>query len=195
TRLRWLTPGDRDSLYDQMRKLKYPERVVKLLEASPNTILFPSSPAIFDEKPRWAWLEVDPYTFRTITVLDNGDHGSMTEKVMTDFGKDAMSYLGGAMMGAGMSIWGISGFSLITDDYKLILKEARAFVMGLGEMFSQNKTLGPGDISWDLGKLPQGKYAGKYQSYKEMLEVPKAELGGFAQGFKDGVAVYFYLAQ
>jgi hypothetical protein len=119
----------------------------------------------------------------------------MTEKAMTDFRKDAMSYLGGGMMGAGMSIWGISGFSLITDDYKIILKEARAFVMGLGEMFSQNKTLGPGDISWDLGKLPQGSYSGKFQNYKEMFEAPKAELGGFSQGFKDGVAVYFYIAQ
>ena len=195
TKLRWLTPGDRDSLYDQMRELKYPKRVIKLLEASPNTVLFPSSPAIFDGKPRWAWLEVDPYTFRTITVLDNGDHGSMTEKAMTDFGKDAMSYLGGGMMGAGMSVWGVSGFSLITDDYKLILKEARAFVMGLGEMFSQNKTLGPGDISWDLGKLPQGNYSGKFKNYKEMFEAPKAELGGFSQGFKDGVAAYFYMAQ
>ena len=195
TRFQWLTPGDRDSLYDQMRALEYPERLVKLLEASPNTVLFPSSPAVLDGKPCWAWLEVDPYTFKTITVLDNGDHGSMTEKVMTDFGKDAMSYLGGAMMGAGMSVWGISGFSLITDDYKLILKEARAFVMGLGEMFSQNKTLGPGDISWDLGKLPQGKYAGKFASFKDMLQAPKAELGGFGQGFKDGVAVYFHMAQ
>jgi len=195
TKLRWLTPSDRDSLYDQMRQLEYPERMVKLLEASPNNILFPSSPAIIGGKLRWAWLEVDPYTFKTTTVLDNGDHGSMTEKAMTDFGKDAMSYLGGGMMGAGMSIWGVSGFSLITDDYKLILKEARAFVMGLGEMFSQNKTLGPGDISWDLGKLPQGNYAGKYQNYKDMMEAPKAELGGFGQGFKDGVAVYFYMAQ
>ena len=195
TKLRWLTPSDRDSLYDRMRELKYPERVVKLLEASPNTVLFPSNSAIVDGKPRWAWLEVDPYTFKTITVLDNGDYGSMTEKAMTDFGKDAMSYLGGGMMGAGMSVWGVSGFSLITDDYKVILKEARAFVMGLGEMFSQSKTLGPGDISWDLGKLPQGNYAGKYQNYKDMLEAPKAELGGFGQGFKDGVAVYFYMAQ
>ncbi len=67
--------------------------------------------------------------------------------------------------------------------------------MGLGEMYSQNKTLGPGDISWDLGKLPQGQYAGKFASFKDMLEAPKAELGGFGQGFKDGVAVYFYLAQ
>jgi len=27
------------------------------------------------------------------------------------------------------------------------------------------------------------------------LEAPKAELGGFDQGFKDGVAAYFYMAQ
>jgi hypothetical protein len=195
TRIRWLTPGNRDILYAQMRELKYPKRVIKLLEQSSRMILFPSNPAIVDGTLRWAWLEVDPDTFKTITVIDTGDHGSMTEKAMTDFRKDAMSYLGGGMMGAGMSIWGISGFSLITDDYKIILKEARAFVMGLGEMFSQNKTLGPGDISWDLGKLPQGSYSGKFQNFKDMFEAPKAELGGFPQGFKDGVAVYFYMAQ
>ncbi|MCP3952915.1 MAG: hypothetical protein GY697_11965, partial [Desulfobacterales bacterium] len=120
TRLKWLSRGDRYNLYDRMRELKYPERVVKLLEASPNTVLFPSNPAIVDGKLRWAWLEVDPNTYKTITVLDNGEHGSMTEKAMTDFGKDAMSYLGGAMVGAGMSVWGVSGFSLISTDYKLI---------------------------------------------------------------------------
>ena len=111
TRLRWLTPGNRDILYAQMRELKYPKRVIKLLEQSSRMILFPSNPAIVDGTLRWAWLEVDPDTFKTITVIDTGDHGSMTEKAMTDFRKDAMSYLGGGMMGAGMSIWGISGFS------------------------------------------------------------------------------------
>jgi hypothetical protein len=123
----------------------------------------------------------------------------MTEKAMTDFGKDAMSYLGGAMFGVSMSVWGVSGFSLITDDYKLILREAKAFVLGLGEMYSQKKSMGGGEISWDLRKRPQGSYSGKFASFKDMVDAavqgPKAELGGFDQGFKDAVAIYFHLAR
>jgi hypothetical protein len=37
--------------------------------------------------------------------------------------------------------------------------------------------------------------ADKFASFKDMLEAPKAELGGFGQGFKDGAAVYFHTAQ
>jgi hypothetical protein len=42
TSLRWLTKSDRCDLCDKMREIEYPEQVVRLLEVSPNNILFPS---------------------------------------------------------------------------------------------------------------------------------------------------------
>ena len=95
--------------------------------------------------------------------------GSMTEKAMTDFGRDATSYLGGAMLGVSTSVWGVAGFSLILGDYDKILEAAKAFVLGLGEMYTQKVSVeGVGEVSADLGKKPQASYTGKY--LKTMLK-------------------------
>ncbi len=204
TELLWLTSDARYRMEDEL-KAAMPEQVFNLLNESSATVLFPSQPAIINEKLRWAWLEVDPYTYQTIAVLDTGERGAMIERVLSDLWRDGLDYITGGLVGVSSSIWSVSAFSLIMDDYEKILVAAKKFALGLTENFSATVKVGDFEVKGTVGSGDlEGGYTGSGsnainagKNAKETwdkIKDPKVDLGGFEGGFKDGVNFYFSAA-
>jgi len=202
TRLMWLSANDRYQFYDSMREQGYPERMIRLLEESPNVALFPSKPAIIRGKPHWAWLEVNPNTFETISMLHTGDRGAMVERVFSDLWKDGLDFIVGGLVGVSSSIWSVSAFSLQMSDYKEIMAAAKKFALGIADNFGATIKVGdfefkakPGDSKPEASYTGTGSGAvGTYKNLKglyDMAKDPKIDLGGFEGGFKAGVEHYF----
>lgn len=201
TQFLWLTSDARYNMEESL-KSAMPPHVYKLLTANDHTVLFPSMPAVINGRYRWAWLEVNPYTYETITVLDTGDRGSMIERVFSDLWRDGLDYITGGLVGVSSSIWSVSAFSLIMDDYDKMMAAAKKFALGLTENFSASMKVGDFEIKGTIGsKDAQGGYSGKgSDSLKaaadakkrwDQINDPKIDLGGFEGGFKDGVNFYF----
>ncbi|MDD3312120.1 hypothetical protein [Pseudodesulfovibrio sp.] len=203
TEFLWLTADARYNMEDQL-KAAAPERVLKLLDNG-RTVLFPSQPAIIDGRPRWSWLEVNPETYETIAVLDTGARGSMVERVFSDLWRDGLDYITGGLVGVSSSIWSVSAFSLVLDDYKQILAEAKKFALGLADNFTASVKVGDFEFKGKVGGSTietgySGSGAGAVNAAKTAkgawgkLNDPKIDLGGFEGGFKDGVNAYFAAA-
>ena len=201
TEFLWLTSDARYRMEDDLKKC-VPERVFKLLSDSRATVLFPSQPAVINGEQRWAWLEVDPDSYETIAVLDTGERGAMVERVFGDLWKQGLDYITGGLVGVSSSIWSVSAFSLILDDYKEIMKEARKFALGLADNFSGSVKVGDFEFKRGVGGSEvETSYSGtgssvintgrKAKGLYDKLKDPKIDLGGFEGGFKDGVNFYF----
>ncbi|EGB15567.1 von Willebrand factor type A [Pseudodesulfovibrio mercurii] len=201
TRFLWLTADARAAMAEDLKKA-VPDRVFRLLNQSRATVLFPDQPAILDGRPRWAWLEVDPDTYRTIAVLDTGERGGMVERVFSDLWKQGLDYVTGGLVGISSSIWSVSAFSLVLDDYKQIMTEAKKFALGLADNFSASVKVGDFQFKGAVGSSQiettyTGAGAGAVNAAKtgkgwyDKLKEPKIDLGGFEGGFKDGVNFYF----
>ena len=201
TNFLWLTADARARMADEL-KATLPERVFTLLSQSRATVLFPDQPANLNGQPRWAWLEVDPDTYKTIAVLDTGERGGMVERVFSDLWKDGLDYVTGGLVGISSSIWSVSAFSLVMDDYKQILAEAKKFALGLADNFSASVKVGDFQFKGKVGSAGietsyTGAGAGAVNAAKtgkgwyDKIKDPKVDLGGFEGGFKDGVNFYF----
>jgi hypothetical protein len=205
TQMLWLTSDARYRMADQL-KAAMPPGVFKRLNRSSATVLFPSQPAIIGGKPRWAWLEVNPDTYETIAVLDTGERGAMVERVFGDLWKDGLDYITGGLVGVSSSIWSVSAFSLVMDDYNKILAAAKKFALGLADNFSASVKIGQFEVKGSIGgsDLETG-YSGpgsdavnagrNLKGMYDKIKDPKVDLGGFEGGFKDGVNFYFSQAK
>jgi len=202
TAMLWLTPDARYGMQDALKVGGMPDNVLALLAETPNVVLFPSVPAIIDGRPRWAWLEVNPNTYETIAVLDTGARGAMVERVFNDLWKDGLDYITGGLVGVSSSVWSVSAFSLVMDDYKKIIAAAKQLALGLADSFTGSVKVGdftikgkPGDSSPAVGYSGTGSSAaeacGKGKAMMDKIKDPKIDLGGFEGGFKDGVNFYF----
>ena len=57
----------------------YPSRLIETLETTRNVVIVPRQAVEYRGEMRWAWLEIDPVSYRTISVFDNGAHSAMLE--------------------------------------------------------------------------------------------------------------------
>jgi hypothetical protein len=201
TRFLWLTSNARYDMEEDLKR-SMSEPVFKLLMQSRGTVLFPDQPALVNGKQRWAWLEVDPDSYQTISVLDTGERGAMVERVFTDLWKDGLDFIVGGLVGVSSSIWSVSAFSLMLDDYKEILAAAKKFALGLADNFSATVKVGDFEFKGAVGSAtiepgysgPGAGAVGAAKSAKTLydkVKEPKIELGGFEGGFKAGVNFYF----
>ena len=195
--------GYRDDFIRELKKLEFPEHVIKALEKSRKTIVFPKRPAIIEGEPRWAWLEVDPETFTVQSVLDNEARGAILDDLIGNLLADELQYVIGRMKGVEAAVWSVSAFSLKLDDYKEIKKKAHEFLKGLAKGFSYD---GPGTststkpgsdnnvkVSLGVGSSSVAE-AGpvKFNLFGNPVSVkPHDSVAGFNNGFKDGVEYYF----
>jgi hypothetical protein len=176
----------------------YPEILLKHLEESGKIYIIPDKPTEIDGEKRWAWLEIDPETYETISVLDTGEHGGMAEYVtnMMPSMEDCRDYVAGGFVGITTSVWAVSAFSLELDDYNEILKNAAALVDAIagyceyvmkGVDFAKDP-----DISSTIWELSQGpcKFEMKI-NYKLEISGETGHNFDLISGFKEGAALYF----
>jgi uncharacterized protein with von Willebrand factor type A (vWA) domain len=213
----WISPRNKRDVIKYLRALSYPETIVSSLEQTRNFVLFPTWPTNINGQKRWGWLEVNPETYETISVLDNGQHGSMVEWDIQNWFSEAQMHMFGAMLGVSTSIWGVSIFSLQTDDYEEIRKKAEALVRGIGASLADFNGLrtsgafdaavmieqgpstpgsaggGPGGItvSPEASFDPFGKGGDSVMDRFEGKIKLGQDMVGFGQGFSAGVDFYF----
>ncbi|MEL1136551.1 VWA domain-containing protein [Desulfitobacterium sp. THU1] len=198
----------RDLVLAEMRKSeKYPERLLANIANSDKVIIAPDQPGEYMGQKRWAWLEIDPVTYETISVIDTGEHAGMASYAMALMPgeDDTGQYMVGALIGVDVALWSVCSFSLILDDYQEILTEAKAMAMGIGENldmvmkgYGGGRNAGEGKVSGDLSAkgLPL-----KISGELEFGDKVKGKVGigqnliGFTDGFNDAVKLYFATAK
>ncbi|MBW1722128.1 MAG: VWA domain-containing protein, partial [Deltaproteobacteria bacterium] len=192
TRLIAVDSENQEDFLRQLKERKYPEPIIRHLTETDRIVLFPSRPAFIHGKPRWAWLEVDPETYRVVAVLDTGAQGAILESLIGNLYEQATSYLVGALVGIDVSIWSVAAFSLELEDYGEIVKAARKFAEDLGKNFS----LGGDSAGMGVGGKP-GVSLGRAVQFE--LDPSGVSMGnnllGFGNGYNDGVAYYFQHAK
>jgi len=192
-----------------MEEHGFPKLLIERAEHSAKAMLIPNRPTDIRGERRWAWLEIDPVTFETISVTDTGEHGSFADYLIamepvSPTGDDYLAFMAGSFIGVSTSVWSVSSFALKLDDYEDIIKAAKAYTYGLGEVLSgmmDNKDLAKLEYSISPLKLKLVDEEFDYLAKRfEELKMGKegkgaADIVGFALGFKTGAAYYFKQAE
>jgi Mg-chelatase subunit ChlD len=166
--------------------------MIDYFRACPNYILIPDKPSVISGVKRWAWLEIEPDTYRVLGVMDSLEKGAMVETVIVDTVKGAAQYAVGAFVGVGSSIWAVAGVSLKEDDYKTILKEAKAIALGMKDSFGIKSGPVTGSIG---GKLEISQTFGPVKAGFDGGTILSQDVLGFTQGYEAGVNHYFSEAE
>jgi class 3 adenylate cyclase len=197
TELMALDDTNRDDFVARLKEKKYPKTLVDhFSNLYRKIVLFPSNPAVIDDKPRWAWLEFDQTTFKTVAVIDTGENGALVQKYIGDIYAQSASFLVGALVGVDASLWAVAAYSLEMDDYKEILKAAKKFVNALGNNFGVGVKAGPVSAGVGVGGTPSVSVGRAVQFGLSPSEISKGNnILGFGNGYKAGVEYYFSKAQ
>jgi hypothetical protein len=197
-----LNDEEREQTLAEMQKAgHYPFRLLDRVANSDMVILVPDKPGEYNGQKRWAWLEIDPETYATISVIDTGEHAGMASYAMSlmpskdDYGQ----YIVGALIGVDVAVWAVCSSSLKLDDYKEILKDAKAtaeaVANNLDYVMQAYSTARDKEFSMSAGgkgfPLSVGASIGK-----DGFKVKASQsFVSFTEGFKDGVKIYFSLAK
>lgn len=205
TKLFLSLPSRRADDLKYMQDHGFPARLIQYAKASKNALLVPNQPTRIYGQTRWEWLEIDPDTYRTIAVADNGDHGSFADYLMAmepiaPSGDDYLEFMAGAFIGIDTSVWSVSAFSLRTSNYQQVYRAAKAYTYAIAELLSggigirDNIKLefGIGPIKLSLGDANFDNLAALFDSVQH--GAIKGDFVGFSQGFAAGAAHYFKLA-
>lgn len=181
---------------------EYPQRLLRSVDEGTKVIFTPDKPARIDGQDRWAWLEIDPVTYETISVFDTGEHAGMASYLLTlakENAGDVGQYIVGALIGVEVSVWAVAAMSLELDDYDEILEAAMNLTAGIGGHLEDvmkgygimlDKTISystPGNTPINANfslSLDEG--------YRSSF---KQNIVGFSQGFNHGASLYFTLAK
>jgi len=166
------------------------ERVIKAIKNTRSVVLFPQNPAMINDRPFWAWLEINPKTYETIGVLETGERGTIAgEAIIQALIPDGAGIALGFWKGTETAVWGMSAFIL---EGQSALEAAASTEKFIGELSENLGKVGDsfeieaGDASIDLlsGKITlagfssEGDYS-PWDGYK-----------GFVTGFNAGASWY-----
>ncbi|MCK5736201.1 MAG: hypothetical protein KAH21_06955, partial [Spirochaetaceae bacterium] len=160
-----------------------PEELIYYIEHSSNIIIIQDRPSVISGEERWAWYEVDPETYKIISVIDTFENGAFVESTIIDIVVSAGQHVVGAFKGIETSVWAVAVYSLETDDYKEILKKAKKLALGVAENFGFNA----GPIGAGIGGTPSASqsFGGMKASFDGKASIGQNVLG-FTDGFKAG---------
>lgn len=192
-----------------MEEQGFPKLLIERAKNSSNAMLIPNQPTEIHGEKRWAWLEIDPETYETISVMDTGEHGGFAEYLMSmervsPTGEDYQVFMTGAFLGVTTSVWSVSSFALELDDYEDILEAAKAYTYGLGEVLSgmlDRKDLVKFEYNMTPIKLRLSNKDFDYlQKYFQPVNMGKVgdvapDVVNFIHGFQTGAAYYFKQAE
>lgn len=178
-----------EDMYDEIKALGIEEAILDYMIETGNIILMPKSSVMINGVNRFAWLEMNPQTYKTIAVLDDLTKGSAVETTIIDIVKNSVQYAVGGFKGVETSIWSVAAFSLEESDYDVILKKAKAFALSISKQFSTSIGSVGGSIggSQDVGPVTFSAGTGGVGASQNVL--------GFTQGFVEGINFYFDIAK
>lgn len=177
---------------DDLENAGVPEEIIVHFEQSGKMILIPDKPSIVNGRSRWAWYEIDEYTYEMISVIDTFENGSFVESTLMDIVASAGQHVVGAFKGIETSVWSVAVYSLEIADYAEILKKAKKLALGVAENFGFNA----GPIGAGVGGTPSASqsFGGMKASFDGKASIGQ-NLLGFTDGFKAGVEYYFSKAE
>ncbi|MFS0724754.1 VWA domain-containing protein [Paenibacillus sp. 1P07SE] len=201
--------SNRQSDLVHMEQMALPETLIERARTSMKAFLVPDQPSLIGGESRWAWLEIDPVTYETISVLDTGEHGGFAEYLMqmekvSPVGDDYLAFMAGAFIGVSSAVWSVGAYALELDDYEQIINAAKMYTYGLGEVLGgmmSNKDLPK--LEYSIGPLKLKLVNKEFDYLAKMIEETQmgkkrdwgADIIGFAQGFNAGAAYYFKQAE
>lgn len=166
------------------------ENVLKAIRSTRSVVLFPEVPAMVNNRPFWAWLEINPKTYETIGVLETGEHGTIAgEAIIQALIPDGSGIALGFWKGTESAVWGMSAFILQGDSALQAAIHTEKLLGDLAEQLgkiSDSVEVGAGGVGVDLlsGKVTlagfssEGTYS-PWEGYK-----------GFVTGFNAGASWY-----
>ncbi len=209
TKLILSLPANRKEDLKSMEEKGFPELLLQRAKDSSKAMLIPDQATRIYGENRWAWLEIDPETYETIAVMDTGEHGGFADYLMalepvSPTGDDYLVFMTGAFIGVSSSVWSVSAFSLMLDNYKQIIREAKKYTYGLGSVlsdFMDNKDLIKLEYYLSPLKLKMADAEFDYLAkHFEEVQIGKevkgsADIVNFGNGFNAGAAYYFKQAE
>lgn len=189
---------DRNEILTQMKEQeKYPLLLLKAVEENNNLILAPTKPTIFMGQERWAWLEIDPDTYKALSVFDTGLHSAMAEfkLSMLPSEDDTVKWLKGIWVGTNVSVWTMCSSSLkYGDDYKAVLSDAKKTAEEVEKVVSEFF-----ELEGNLKDMKFGKDFDLGNSHKIEFEISMTGIKGsvgqkmysFSGGMKLAIDAYF----
>jgi hypothetical protein len=175
----------------------YPAHLMERIENTEKVIIITDKPVLYKGEERWAWLEIDPQTYETISVFDTGEHAGMAEYTfaLSPSPEDAGKYIVGAFIGVDVGVWAMCSSSLKLDDYKQIIADAMNTAKQVGGYLNQVMSATSGPEIPDLFSIGGENKAVSYEiKVKWNFDIDASltqNIVGFEQGFNDGLSVYF----
>lgn len=177
---------------ESLEKMGLPKDVIEHFIYSGKIILLPNQPSVINGFHKWAWLEFDPYSYEVIGRLDTFEKGAMVSNEIVGTIKNAGQYLVGNFVGVNASIWSVAGHTLEGKEYDTVMKEAKAFALGLKNSFGVKADV----FSAGIGGAPEiSQKIGPVKLKLDAKNPITQDVLGFTQGYEDGVNLYFDLAK
>ena len=129
-------PDEIATLIEGLDTESLPEQTITLLQQAADNhkgVIFPTMAPVVDGKPRAGWFVFDPVTYEMNSVLDNGSHGSMVEKPITEIISDASKYAVGFLIGTNVSLWSVVAYSIKYSDMRQVVKAAKDLSLQIAE--------------------------------------------------------------
>jgi len=169
--------GGRDFMAEALEKENiYPQTLLKAVRENNKHLFVQSKPTQISGKERFAWLEMDPYSYEVISVFDNGYHGA-DYFINSSFLKEGtIEFLKGTWIGLNVSIWTVSFMNLKTEDTNKIAAQGKVFALSVGKQLAEFL----GDIN-AINSL-----SGKLKEAEETVMAFDEEVTDLKEGTGDG---------
>ncbi|HCS73753.1 MAG TPA: hypothetical protein DIW17_07750 [Clostridiales bacterium] len=115
----------------------YPQTLLKAVRENSKHLFVQSKPTEVSGKERFAWLEMDPYTYEVISVFDNGCHGAEYFINSSFLKEGTIEFLKGTWVGLNVSVWTVSFMNLQTDDTNKIAAQGKVFALSIGKKIAE----------------------------------------------------------
>ena len=90
----------REAAWEEMtRRGGYPQPLLDAVKNTDKFIFAPKQAVELNGEKRWAWLEIDPVTYRVISVFDNGQHSGVEASIGHYLGAVAVGTVAGFFIG------------------------------------------------------------------------------------------------
>ncbi len=179
-----VSPSSRERFAEVLAAENLPEPVVRRVREGTEYLLFAAKPVQVRGRPVWGWLEIDPRTYRTRSVLSTGEHG-MVEYLVEKYVPDSASYTLGFMVGVDASVWSVCSFTLEGLEYAEVMKQAEQFAKELAKNFN------------NISENPKFSLGGGVTLSRDGMKFNddgESNFRSFVDGYNAGVAYYFQSA-